>query len=107
MLNQIDYFKMRSRAHSIQQIANLLTIAAERDDFSVFEFLVEHAAVFPSDKYGPIAAMLQRRRDWINHTAALAHKWHVPLTAIRVIHEYVVGFNWSVVSKQLCIPRRV
>ena len=44
-----------------------------------------------------VAAMLQRRRDWIAQSVAIAHRWHVPMTAIRVLHEYVVGFNWPVV----------
>jgi hypothetical protein len=54
-----------------------------------------------SDDATMIAAMLQRRRDWIDQAATLAHQWHAPLTAIRVIHEYVVGFNWPAVYEAL------
>ena len=79
----------------------MLLHAAQRDDLSMFEYLVEHGATMPADKEmgESVAAILQRRQDWIEQATALAHRWHVPLTAIRVIHEYVVGFNWSVVLK--------
>ena len=65
----------------------------------MFEYLVEHGAVLSSDDemHESVAAVLQRRRNWIDQATALAHRWHLPLTAIRVIHEYVVGFNWAVV----------
>jgi hypothetical protein len=87
---------------------SLLIHAARRGDLSIFEYLVAHGATIPvavevdgSDDTTMIAAMLQRRRDWIDQAAALAHQWHVPLTAIRVIHGYVVGFNWSAVYEAL------
>ena len=81
----------------------LLLHAARRGDLSIFEYLVEHGAASPSgevmDEDGRplVAVMLQRRQEWIDQAVAIAHQWHVPLTAIRVIHEYVVGFNWPVV----------
>ena len=69
----------------------------------MFEYLVEHGATFTSDEEmnESAIAMLQRRRDWIHQAAAIARRWYVPLTAIRMIHEYVVGFNWPVVCEAL------
>ena len=51
-----------------------------------------------SEDQAMIAAMLQRRQEWIDQTISLAGRWHLPLIAVRTIHEYVVGFNWAVVS---------
>ena len=81
----------------------MLLHAARRGDLSIFEYLVEHGATFPSDEMmndedrSLVAAMLQRRQEWIDQAVLLAHRWHIPLIAVRVIHEYVVGFNWSAV----------
>ena len=61
---------------------------------------MEYGATFPSTEGidgSFVAAMFQRRREWIEQAVAIANRWHGPLTAIRVIHEYVVGFNWPVV----------
>ena len=80
----------------------MLVHAARRGDLSMFEYLVERGADTtlvdeqPEDR-DMIAAMLQRRQEWIDQALLLAHRWHVPLTAVRTIHEYVVGFNWPVV----------
>ena len=51
-----------------------------------------------------IAAMLQRRQEWIDQAISLAGRWHLPLIAVRTIHEYVVGFNWAVVSQAFNSP---
>ena len=80
----------------------MLVHAARRGDLSMFEYLVERGAEITSDDGQPkargmIAAMLQRRQEWIDQAVLLAHRWHVPLAAVRTIHEYVVGFNWSAV----------
>ena len=77
----------------------MLAHAAQRGDFSVFEYLVEREAHVDLEIDTPgdmdmIAAMLQRRQEWIDQAVLLAH---VPLTAVRPIHEYVVGFNWTAV----------
>lgn len=83
-----------------QDITRLLIGAARRNDHSLFEYLVEHGARIPFNVLlldNSIADMLQRRQDWINQVVAIAHRWHAPLTAMRVIHEYVVGYNWAVV----------
>ena len=84
----------------------MLVHAAERDDFPLFEYLVEHGTTLPSKVGGSsdanaIAAMHQRRHDWTLLAVELAFEWHLPLTAIRVIHEYFAGFNWSVVYQAL------
>ena len=68
----------------------------------MFELLVERGADITSSDEQPedrdmIAVMLQRRQEWIDQAVLLAHHWHIPLTAVRTIHEYVVGFNWSAV----------
>ena len=85
--------------YSPQNDANLLIHAAEQGNLSIFEYLVERGATIPSgeEMNASIAVMLQHRRDWIDQAKALAHRWHIPLIAIRVIHEYVVGFNWPAV----------
>ena len=80
----------------------MLAHAARRGDLSMFEYLVERGVEITSDDgqsedRDMIAAMLQRRQEWIDQAVLLAHRWHVPLTAVRTIHEYVVGFNWSAV----------
>ena len=76
----------------------------------MFEYLMERGAdsitinVTQMEHQGSedqimIAAMLQRRREWIDQAISLAGRWHLPLIAVRTIHEYVVGFNWAVVSQ--------
>ena len=80
----------------------MLAHAARRGDLSMFEYLVERGADITLDDEQPedrnmIAAMLQRRQEWIDQAVLLAHRWHLPLIAVRTIHEYVVGFNWSAV----------
>ena len=69
----------------------------------MFEYLMEHGAAIPSDEEidGAIVVMLQRRHDWVHRVVAIAHRWHIPFTAIRVIHQYVVGFNWTAVREAL------
>ena len=54
-----------------------------------------------------IAAMLRRRQEWIDQAVLLAHRWHVPLIAVRTIHEYVVGFNWPAVLEGFNTQMRV
>ena len=76
----------------------------------MFEYLMERGAEvdfiheIPMGRQAPedqtmIAAMLQRRQEWIDQAISLAGRWHLPLIAVRTIHEYVVGFNWAVVSQ--------
>ena len=79
----------------------------------MFEYLVERGAdtidetrmdgEAPEDQ-AMIAAMLQRRQEWIDQAISLAGRWHLPLIAVRTIHEYVVGFNWVVVSQGFNSP---
>ena len=80
----------------------MLAHAARRGDLSMFEYLVERGAEITLDDDLPedrdmIATMLQRRQELIDQAVLLAHRWHLPLTAVRTIHEYVVGFNWAAV----------
>ena len=68
----------------------------------MFEYLMERGADITSDGEQPedrdmITAMLRRRQEWIDQAVLIAHRWHIPLIAVRTIHEYVVGFNWSAV----------
>ena len=44
-----------------------------------------------------ITVMLRRRQEWIDQVVLLAHDYRLSLIAVRTIHEYVVGFNWSAV----------
>ena len=85
----------------------MLVHAARIGNMSAFECLVFHGAIIAdscesdnSQDASVIAAMLQRRQEWIDQAASLTHHWHVPLSAMRVIHEYVVGFNWSAVCQE-------
>lgn len=85
-----------------------LFVAARRGDLTMFEYLVEQQglAIPPATELDAatqamMTKMWQRRREWTNQAGALAHRWHVPLTAVRVIHEYVVGFNWSSIYELL------
>ena len=57
-----------------------------------------------SEDQDVIAAILQRRQEWIDQAISLAGRWHLPLIAVRTIHEYVVGFNWAVVSRAFNSP---
>ena len=74
----------------------------------MFEYLLERGATLPS-KIKPaadaqaIGGMVERREDWITVARCLAHGYHVPLAAVRAIHEYVVGFNWPVVCQAIAI----
>ena len=70
--------------------------AARRGDWTMFEYLLERGASIPFDTQA-IYVLLQRREDWIAVARFLAHQHHVPLAAVRTIHEFVVGFNWSAV----------
>ena len=77
----------------------------------MFEYLVERGVDIPnnigtegSEDQAMIATMLQRRQEWIDQAISLAGRWHLPLIAVRTIHEYVVGFNWAVVSQGFNSP---
>ena len=81
----------------------------------MFEYLVERRADtideiqmerqgYDDQANGMMAAMLQRRQEWIDQAISLAGRWHLPLIAVRTIHEYVVGFNWAVVSQAFNSP---
>ena len=74
----------------------------------MFEYLVERGAdainEIQMERQGSkdnamIAAMLQRRQEWIDQAISLARRWRLPLIAVRTIHEYVVGFNWAALSQ--------
>ena len=74
----------------------------KRGDFVMFEYLVEHGVVIPSVEMNgsnEVSRMLHRRQIWIDQIKLLAHRWRIPFIAIRTIHEYVVGFNWSAVRE--------
>ena len=79
----------------------------------MFEYLVERGADAinenqmerqGSEDQAAIDAMLQRRHEWIDQAISLAGRWHLPLIAVRTIHEYVAGFNWAVVSQAFNSP---
>ena len=98
-----------------QEGVSVLAHAARRSDFSMFEYLMERGVDLPSDMdmdmeesedQAMIAAMLQRRQEWIDQAISLAGRWHLPLIAVRTIHEYVVGFNWAVVSRAFNSPTK-
>ena len=91
----------------------MLAHAARRNDLSMFEYLVERGAdtihEIQMERQGcegqnMIAAMLQRRQEWIDQAMSMAGRWHLPLIAVRTIHEFVVGFNWAVVSQVFSSP---
>ena len=74
----------------------------------MFEYLLERGAVVTSitesdsdDDTQAVNGLMQRRGSWMAAARPLAHRYHIPLTAIRTIHEYVVGFNWSTVCKAI------
>ena len=102
--------------HPLQFVKNgvsILAHAARRSDLSMFEYLVERGANpineiqmrrQRSEDKAMIAAMLQRRQEWIDQAVSLTGRWHLPLIAVRTIHEYVVGFNWAVVSQVFNSP---
>ena len=82
----------------------------------MFEYLVERGADSfneiqmqhqGSEDQAMIAAMLQRRQEWIDQAISLAGRWHLPLIAVRTIHEYVVGFNWAAVSQAFNSPTQI
>ena len=90
-----------------------LMYAAKEGQLPVVEYLVERGADpihktrkrrYGSEDKAMIAAMLQRRQEWIVQTISLAGRWHLPLIAVRTIHEYVVGFNWAAVSQAFNSP---
>ena len=89
----------------------MLAHAARRGNLSMFEYLVERGAAIPnftrtkgSEDQAMIAAMLQRRQEWIDQAVSLAGRWHLPLIAVRTIHEYVIGFNWAIVCQAFNSP---
>ena len=76
-------------------------LVEQRADISIHEMQMERQG---SDDQAMIAAMLQRRQEWIDQAVSLTGRWHLPLIAVRTIHEYVVGFNWTVVSQAFNSP---
>ena len=46
------------------------------------------------DLYNPMNAMIAYREAWITQAIHLIRRMHLPMTAIRVIHEYVFKYNW-------------
>ena len=72
----------------------------------MFEYLLERGAVVPSimksdTDAAAVRGLMQRRESWVVAAKFLAHECRVSLTAVRTIHEYVVGFNWSVVCEAI------
>ena len=100
-----------SNIASLQIGPNVMTLAAQQDDWSMFEYLAEQGAMIPpeDEMNEAVASMLQRRQNWVVQAAWLAHERHLPLTAVRVIHEYMIGFNWSAVCGGIsqCVSRVV
>ena len=83
---------------SVDESKLQLIHAARYDNLTIFEYLVEQGAIIPKlttegDNLS-IKNVLQRRQDWVNQAVAIARRWQIPLTAIRTIHDYVIGFNW-------------
>ena len=79
-----------------------LVHAANRGDLTLFEYLIERGAgnaLESAKKAVSVNDMLQHRQNWINLATLLAQR--LPLTTIRIIHKYAVGFNWSAVHKAL------
>ena len=76
-------------------------LVEQRADISIHAMQMERQG---SDDQAMIAAMLQRRQEWIDQAVSLTGRWHLPLIAVRTIHEYVVGFNWAVVSQVFNSP---
>ena len=83
--------------------------AARKGDIQMFECLVEQRANVndtlenlgkDSSDTAMVAAMLQHRQNWVDLAVSLTRCWRLPLTAVRLVHEYVVGFNWAVVSNE-------
>ena len=75
----------------------------------MFEYLLERGAVVPSimesdADAAAVHGLMQRRESWVVAAKFLAHECRVSLTAVRTIHEYVVGFNWSVVCEAIVQP---
>ena len=72
----------------------------------MFEYLLERGAIAHSvtESNADAAAvddLMRRRESWVVAAKFLAHERHVSLTAVRTIHEYLVGFNWSVVYEAI------
>lgn len=68
----------------------------------MLEYLVERGIIAPpTDEDAAYVTMLCLRRAWINHLLVLANQWRVSMTAVRTIHEYVIGFNWCDVLREL------
>ena len=85
----------------------------------MFEYLMERGAEVDitneiqmehqrSEDQAVLGGMLQRRQEWIDQAISLAGRWRLPLIAVRTIHEYVVGFNWTAVSQAFnCPPQTI
>ena len=83
-----------------------LIYAARQADWPMFEYLVEQGAVArtitePDADVQAVNGLMQRRESWVAAARTLAHQHHIPLSAVRTIHEYVVGFNWSAVCEAI------
>ena len=75
---------------SSQKEMRVLGHAARRGDLSLFEYLVERGAEVilegeQAEDQDLIAAMLQRRQQWIDQVCVLARDRHLPLIALRKI----------------------
>ena len=77
--------------------------ALTRGDLPMFEFLTEQGVEIPSgfQVTSALAAISQRRQEWIEVAVALARRYDIPLTALRTVHEFLVGDNWATVYQAI------
>ena len=80
-----------------------LIYAARQSDWPMFEYLVERRPITSTaaESDADVQAVMQRRESWVVAARTLAHQHRIPLSAVRTIHEYVVGFNWSAVCEAI------
>ena len=73
----------------------------------MFEYLLEHGAmvngvagdcIADTSHYHHVKRILEYREAWMMQAIHLIHRWHLPMTAIRTIHEY----NWHDAYAGLC-----
>ena len=62
-------------------------------DYELFEYLLEKGASTSADIIQPrdLATMYEFRETWMH----IVVKLQMPLVAIRFMHEYLCGYNWS------------
>ena len=76
------------------------------NDAPMFEYLCGQGAVIPTHSNidnSQTSLLLEHRATWLQLATRLIHGDHLPLVAIRTIHEFLFVHNWSMMYGELAV----